>query len=179
MKKIISFLIISLFLLSNLVYAQTEQEIITPDQPSYFMKVKVAENFQLLFAKDKITKRLKFMEKRRLEYEKLALKFNESSEKKQDKLLQHFRNLEANRLEQQRMIESQFSTLTNDRKIFVLEKLQKHQDRLLEVKEQLPEAAQQRIVVAIASSGKVIEKFNKSVENIRTFEKIKKNKDER
>lgn len=172
MKKTISVLIGFIFMLS-IVQAQTStSEVITPDQSSYFMKVKVPEYFQLLFTKDKVTKRLEFMEKRRLEYEKLALKFNES-EKKQEKILQHLRMLESKRLEQQRFVENIFQYLSNERKLFVLEQFQKHQTRLNEVKEQLPEPAQQRIVVAIESSGKVIEKFNKTTENIRQFEKAK------
>lgn len=181
MKKIISFSIMFLFLIS-IVQAQREvllfpnNEVITPDQPSYFMKVKVPEYFQLLFAKNKISKRLDFMEKRRLEYERLALKFNES-EKKQEKLLEHLRMLESKRLEQQKFVELQFSTLSNERKLYVLEQLQKHQQRLNEVKEKLPEPAQQRITVAIESSGKVIQKFNKTTENIRQFEKAKNIRD--
>ena len=179
MKKIISILI-SLFFVLSIVQAQTiEQEVITPDQSSYYMKVKVPEYFQLLFTKDKVAKRLEFMEKRRLEYEKLALKFNETSKNKQEKLLQHLRQLESRRLEQQKAIENQFSLLINDKKLFVLQQLQKHQDRLLEVQQKLPEQAQQRIIVAIESSGKVIEKFNKTTENIRQFEKAKNMRENR
>lgn len=177
MKKIINVLIGFIFMLS-IVNAQTSiSEVVTPDQSSYYMKVKVPEYFQLLFAKDKISKRLEFMEKRRLEYEKLALKFNETSKNKQEKLLEHLRQLESKRLEQQRVIENQFLSLTNDRKLFVLKQLQKHLIRLNEVKEQLPEPAQQRIVVAIESSGKVIERFNKTTENIRQFEQAKNIRD--
>lgn len=172
MKKTIVYLLISIFLLS-FVNAQTSDNITTPDNPSYYMKVKVPEYFQLLFSRDKVAKRLEFIEKRRLEYEKLALNFNETTKNKQYKLLEQLRKLESRRLEEQRNIESQFSLLTNDRKLFVLSQLHKHQDRLMEVKEKLPEPTQQRIVVAIESSGKVIQKFNSSVENIKQFEKLR------
>ena len=180
MKKTISLLILNIFLFSILVNAQENvllfpnNEIITPDQSSYFMKVKVPEYFQLLIAKDKISKRLGFMEKRRFEYEKTSIKFNNTKDK--DEILQHLRNLEKSRLENQRFIENNFNFLSNERKMHVLEQLQKHQQKLIEVKEKLPEPTQQRIVVAIESSSKVIGKFNTSTENIRVYEKLRKSK---
>ena len=173
MKKVISLGIIFIYLFSLSVNAQTENEIVTPDQPSYFTKVKMPEYFQLLFTSNKIGKRLEFMEKRRLEYEKLSAKFNETSKRKQSKLLEHLNNLEANRLEHQRFIENNFKTLNKQNRLHVFDQLQKHQERLLEVQQKLPEPAQQRITTAIASSGKVIQKFNSSVDSIRTFEKLK------
>ena len=175
MKKIISFLFIGLLLLT-LVNAQTENtSIITPDNPSYITKVKIPEYFQLLFARDKIAKKLEFIEKRKLEYEKLAQKFNNTLVKKQAKLLEHLSMLESKRLEDQRYISDRFSSLSNSRKLFVMERLQKHQNNLIRVRTQLPEPAQQRIIVAIESSGKVIQKFNQTTSDIRGFEKIKRN----
>jgi len=155
-------------------FAQTSTtDIVTPDNPSYFMKVKVPEYFQLLFAKDKSLKHLEFMEKRRLEYEKLAFKFNTSLKSNQEKILEQLRSLESKRQDEQNFVEGQFSSLTNDKKLFVFEKLKKHKIKLVEVKEQLPVPAQQRLIVAIESSTMVIKKFNTTSENIKQFEMIK------
>ena len=176
MKKIISFFIVSLFLVGITNAQINENEITTPDQTTYYMKVKVPEYFQLLFAKDKIVKRLEFLEKRRMEYEKLGLKFNETTKDKQERILVHLRKLESNRLEHQKIIDAQFKYLDVDRKLFVLQQLQKHHDRLIEVQQKLPEPAQQRIVVAIESSSKSIKRFNEEVANIQIFEKMEKGK---
>ena len=161
-KKKLVLLLIKLFVIGTLitpfVLAQeevTEQDIkVLPDQPiKYFFLVKVPEKFKIAtsFTKEKIiANKLKFAEKRALEYkllaEKNSVKYLEKIEQKRKMLMED--------------VEKELVYVkSDDFKKIVEANLQKHIEVLKDVQNKVPESARQGISNAITASSKILNKL--------------------
>lgn len=152
-KKILS-LIVGILLLINPVFAQNEVEVeagITPDSPLWGIDIAIEKIVMLLTLKpeDKANLGLQRANERLAEIQVM---------------IQQNKTQSMNRAEMERNtiineVERNTAGLSEEHRQFVLERLQKHVDRLNEVKEKAPEQAQIGLETAIEKSSKVLERM--------------------
>src|SRR3990167_11338227 len=169
MQKTIFFFITTILLSSIVSAIEEPKAIVIRALPThsviYFFEVNIKEPLQLLFAKDKVQKKLDFLEKRKLELIRIS-RIEPATDQEKIRLIKWQAIIEEKRQRLLRELEDDAENLDEEQKIELRDILQKHIDRLNEVLEEAPEQAKSGLENAINASSRVINRIESKITQI-------------